>query len=129
MRGMIRRRRREPINGGDDLTLFYGARSPADMPYYAELSALPKRYIDLNLAFSREPDQPRQYVQDLLLQRAERVIELLRDEQCYIYLCGVKGMEHGIMQAFAEICAQYGSDWKTIEAQLREQRRLHIETY
>jgi len=129
MRGMIERRCRHPVNEGDDLFLFYGARSPADMPYYDDLIKLPPRRLDLNLAFSRLPSRTREYVQDLLLRRAALVMDLLRDEQCYIYLCGVRGMEAAVMQACAEICGMYDTDWSALETQLRAQRRLHIETY
>jgi benzoyl-CoA 2,3-dioxygenase component A len=129
MRGMIEQRRRHPVNDGDDLALFYGARSPADMPYHDDLVKLPHRQLDLNLAFSRVAGRTREYVQDLLMRRSVLVMALLQDPQCCIYLCGIRGMEAAVMQVFAEICCMYGGDWSTLEAQLREQRRLHIETY
>jgi benzoyl-CoA 2,3-epoxidase subunit A len=129
MRGMIERRCRQSVTDGGDLFLFYGARSPAEMPYYDDLIKLPRRRLDRNLAFSRVVGQQRLYVQDMLLRCNLLVMKLLRDPQCYIYLCGVRGMEAGVMQVFAEICAMYGSDWPALKEQLHEQRRLHIETY
>ncbi len=129
MRGMIEQRRRSPVNDGNDLFLFYGARSPDDMAYYNELTALSHRQIDLNLAFSRWSGHAREYVQDLLMQRRALVAELLRDEQCYIYLCGVRGMEDAVMQAFAEICCMVEGGWPALAEKLKDQRRLHIETY
>jgi benzoyl-CoA 2,3-dioxygenase component A len=129
MRGMIERRLRVPVNAGGDLFLFYGARSPADMPYYEQFSQLDRRQLDFNPAFSRVPGRAREYVQDVLAQRRALVAELLRDEQCYIYLCGVRGMEEAVLRTFAELCDMDREQWLSFEDKLREQRRLHIETY
>lgn len=129
MRGMVERRLRVPVDTDCDLFLFYGARSPADMPYFDELARLDRRQLDFNPAFSRVPERAREYVQDVLLQRKTLVAELLRDAQCYIYLCGVRGMEAAVLQTFAGVCDMNGAEWAVFEAQLRDQRRLHIETY
>lgn len=129
MRGMIARNQRLAPDQRAQLTLFYGARSDADMPYFDELQALPENAIDLHTAFSRVPGQPRLYVQDAVLQCGERIAGLLDDPRCHIYLCGVKGMEEGIEFAFAEICAQYGLDWPTVHTRLKTEGRLHVETY
>lgn len=130
MRGIIERRCRHPVGGDEELVLFYGARTPADMPYYEDLTALAQhRSLDFKPAFSRAVGRPRQYVQDLLIRHSDRVAELLRDEQCFIYLCGVRGMDDGVLRAFAEIAGMDGIDWPEFEAGLRDRRRLHIETY
>jgi benzoyl-CoA 2,3-dioxygenase component A len=129
MRGMIERRCRNPIDDGGDLILFYGARTPADMPYHDEFAVVAPSRLDLNLAFSRVVGRTREYVQDLLARRSDRVLELLLDEDCYIYLCGVRGMEEAVLQTFAEICRGADRDWPQLEQALRASRRLHIETY
>ena len=46
--------------------LFFGARAPEELPYFGPLMKLPRDFIDINLAFSRVPGQPKQYVQDLI---------------------------------------------------------------
>ena len=61
--------------------------------------------------------------------RAEEVAHLLRDENTYVYLCGLKGMEQGVDEAFSELCASDGLDWKTVQAELLQQGRYHVETY
>ena len=46
----------------------------------------------IDLAFSR--DQAKKvYVQDRIRERHDDVWRQLNDENCYIYLCGLKGME------------------------------------
>jgi benzoyl-CoA 2,3-dioxygenase component A len=75
------------------------------------------------------PRQPKQYVQDLIRARHDAVWRQLNDADCYIYLCGLKGMEKGVDEAFRDVCRQHGGDWDTLLPQLREKSRYHIETY
>lgn len=130
MRAMTERRRRksQPKEDGK-LMLFFGARTPGELPYFGPLTRLPKEFIDINLAFSRVPDQPRQYVQDLIRARADEVVRLLKDDNTYLYLCGLKSMEQGVDEAFGDICGRHGLDWKTLLAELLRQGRYHVETY
>ncbi len=130
MRAMTeRRRRRIALKEGGELTLFFGARASDELPYFGPLSKLPKEFIDVNFAFSRVPGQPKQYVQDVIRTRGETVARLLQDENCYIYICGLKGMESGVVEAFREVCRTHGLDWDALKPQLVAQSRLHIETY
>jgi benzoyl-CoA 2,3-dioxygenase component A len=130
MRAMTerRRRKREEAEGGE-LLLFFGARRPQELPYHGPLMKLDHRLIDVNLAYSRVPDQPRRYVQDLIRERAADVARLLADPECYVYVCGLKGMEQGVDQAFDTACRQYDLDWSRLRPQLLTAGRLHIETY
>ena len=130
MRAMTERRRRKAAAGeGGKLMLFFGARTAAELPYFGPLTRLPKEFIDINLAFSRVPRQPRQYVQDLIRARGADVARLLRDENTYVYLCGLKGMENGVEEAFTELCRANALDWGTLRPQLLQQGRYHVETY
>ena len=130
MRAMTeRRRRRIAEKEGGSLMLFFGARAPEELPYFGPLMKLPKDFIDINLAFSRVPGKQKQYVQDLIRQRASDVARLLADENCFIYVCGLKGMEDGVAQAFQEVCSQHGMDWAAVLPTLREKGRYHLETY
>jgi benzoyl-CoA 2,3-dioxygenase component A len=131
MRAMTEHRRRLMAAGKPvyaRLMLFFGARRPEELPYFGPLTKLPASFIDTSLAFSRVPGQPRRYVQDLLRERAADVVELLRGDTC-IYLCGLKGMETGVLQALADICAAAGLDWPPLHQQLVEEGRFHVETY
>ncbi len=38
-------------------------------------------------------------------------------------------MEEGVEESLAEICATAGLDWETQRALMRQEGRLHIETY
>jgi benzoyl-CoA 2,3-dioxygenase component A len=130
MRAMTERRRRKSLPKEDGkLMLFFGARTPDELPYFGPLTKLPKEFIDINLAFSRVAGQPRQYVQDLIRARGEDVVRLLRDENTYLYLCGLKDMESGVDAAFRDACSDRGLDWKSLKAELLQQGRYHVETF
>lgn len=130
MRAMTERSRR--LIGTADigkLMLFFGARTERELPYFGPLMKLPRDFIDINLALSREPDRPKRYVQDLIRERAEQVRDLLSDRNTSIYVCGLKGMEIGVLDALREVVVQSGEDWSILHEALRREGRLHFETY
>jgi benzoyl-CoA 2,3-dioxygenase component A len=130
MRAMTeRRRRRMALKEGGELMLFFGARAPGELPYFGPLMRLPKELVDINFAFSRVPEQPKQYVQDRIRERAQDVARLLCDDDSYVYICGLKGMERGVDEAFRDVCRAHGMDWDALLPSLREQGRYHVETY
>ncbi len=46
-----------------------------------------------------------------------------------IFLCGMKGMETGVNEAFQDLAAQHGNDWSTQRAQLVAEKRWRVEVY
>ena len=130
MRAMTeRRRRRRALGEGGELLLFFGARVEQELPYFGPLMKLPKDFIDINFAFSRVPGVPKTYVQDCIRQRGDKVAQMLQDDDCYVYICGLKGMEEGVVAAFRDVCREHGLDWDALKPQLLAKSRLHIETY
>ena len=131
MRAMTEQRRRlraagQPVRGR--LMLFFGARRAEELPYFGPLAKLPADFIDTCLAFSRAPDRPRTYVQDLIRARGTEVAELLRDDT-FVYICGLKGMEAGVLDALDAACNAKGTDWTTLHQRLVDEGRFHVETY
>ena len=132
MRAMTEWRRRLRATGkfeGGKLMLFFGARSHAELPYFGPLQKLPNDFIDTNFAFSREPDQSKTYVQDLMRERAPDLAKLLQEPDTYFYVCGLKDMEEGVLLALSEIAEQAGLDWAEIGTAMKQEGRLHLETY
>jgi benzoyl-CoA oxygenase/reductase BoxA protein len=131
MRAMTerRRRRRGDDARGSKLMLFFGARTQEELPYFGPLMSLPRDFIDINLAFSRAPGQTKRYVQDRMRERAPAVLELLHDARSYIYVCGVRGMEAGVLEALSAIAGAGGLAWEPLADRLRAEGRLHVETY
>ena len=132
MRAMTEWRRRLRNSGkfeGGKLMLFFGARTQQELPYFGPLQSLPKDFIDINLAFSRTPGQPKRYVQDLMRERCADLLALLRDDNSHFYVCGLKGMEEGVVMALRDIAQEAGLSWETLGATLQREGRLHLETY
>jgi benzoyl-CoA 2,3-dioxygenase component A len=131
MRAMIRWRNhlRSTDFAGGKLMLFFGARTRQDLPFFGRLHNLPKDFMDVNLAFSRTPGQPKHYVQDLMRERAADVAALLADENSYFYVCGLRAMEEGVVLALRDIAEEAGLNWPTLGAALKRDGRLHLETY
>ena len=129
-RAMTERRRRKSVRGiTGTLNLFFGARRKSELPYFGPLMKLPKTLIDAELAFSREPGQPKEYVQDRLRARGDDIAALLQDENSYLYICGHKRMEAGVQEALTDICAAAGRTWAELQDAMRNSGRLHVETY
>ncbi|HEX8739959.1 MAG TPA: benzoyl-CoA 2,3-epoxidase subunit BoxA [Casimicrobiaceae bacterium] len=130
MRAMTeRRRRRRALKEGGELLLFFGARVEQELPYFGPLMKLPKDFIDINFAFSRVPGEPKRYVQDRIRERGDKVARMLIDDDCFIYLCGLKEMEEGVIDAFRDVCRAHDLDWERLKPALLAKSRLHIETY
>jgi benzoyl-CoA 2,3-dioxygenase component A len=132
MRAMTEWRRRLRASGkfeGGKLLLFFGARTQEELPYFGPLQTLPHDFIDTHFAFSRTPDQPKRYVQDLMRERAADLAPLLKDPDAYFYVCGLKAMEEGVVLALRDIAIQAGMNWDEVGPSLRQDGRLHLETY
>ncbi len=131
MRAMTEYRRRlmaagKPVAG--KLMLFFGARNPDELPYFGPLLKLPPSFIDIHLAFSRVEGEPKTYVQDKLREAGSQVAELLKGDTC-LYVCGLKGMENGVMDALRDICIASGIDWPALHEKMVAEGRFHVETY
>ena len=88
--------------------------------------------MDITFACAREnaaADGQKRYVQHLMRERANDVAALLNDDNTYIYVCGLKGMEEGVIQALADIANESGQPWPQLWKKLRDLGRLHFETY
>jgi benzoyl-CoA 2,3-epoxidase subunit A len=132
MRAMTEWRRRLRQSGkfeGGKLMLFFGARTQKELPYFGPLQKLPKDFIDINFAFSREQGQTKRYVQDLLRERSSDLVALLKDPNTHIYVCGLKSMEEGVVLALRDVVTQAGMSWDSLGEVLKQTGRLHLETY
>lgn len=132
MRAMTEWRRRLRQSGkfeSGKLMLFFGARTPEELPYFGPLQKLPKDFMDINFAFSRQEGHPKRYVQDLIRERSVDVMNLLKDENTYIYVCGLKSMEEGVIIALKDVVTTAGQDWRSLAQALKQEGRLHLETY
>jgi len=122
-------RRQRAVQRGGDMTLFFGARAPDSLPYFGPLNKIPHRVLRKHLVYSRIPGAPKEYVQDRLRVESEEIAEMLGDPRTHVYVCGLRGMEAGVEQAFVNIAESIGVSWTAMRDAMREEGRYHIETY
>ena len=128
-RGFTERRRRVVQTGSGKLHLYFGARTPEELPYFGPLQKVPPAVLAQELVFSRLPDRPKEYVQDRMRGRAADLAALLPKPRTHIYVCGLRGLESGVDAALKDIGAAHGFDWPSLREAMREQGRFHVETY
>ncbi|EKS33300.1 benzoyl-CoA 2,3-epoxidase subunit BoxA [Afipia clevelandensis] len=128
-RGFTERRRRAMPDAPGRLLLFFGARRPEELPYFGPLQKVPEKLLGKYFCYSRVPDQPRVYVQDRIRGEMAQIAALLRDDKTHVYICGLKGMETGVDEAFADACRAASIDWSSLKPRMRESGRYHVETY
>ncbi len=128
-RAFTERRRRAMQNAPGKAVMFFGARTPEELPYFGPLQKVPESLLQKHLVYSRVPATEKEYVQDRIRREAVTVAELLKDANTHIFICGLKGMETGVEEAMADICRKHGLDWAALKPDLRGSGRYHVETY
>lgn len=128
-RGFTERRRRAHAPAPGKLLMFFGARTPQELPYFGPLKKVPAAVLDQELVFSRLPGKDKEYVQDRMRTRGPDIAELLASDKTHVYVCGLKGMEKGVAEAFEAICAEHGLNWTSVLAAMLDSGRYHVETY
>lgn len=128
-RAFTERRRRAAPGAPGRMLMYFGARTPEELPYFGPLQKVPESLLQKELVFSRLPGQAKEHVQDRMRRHTERVSSFLRSPKGHVYICGLKGMEAGVEAALTEVCAAHGLDWTTLKPQLRAEGRYHVETY
>lgn len=128
-RAFTERRRRAAPGAEGRLMMFFGARSPDELPYFGPLQKVPERLLEQQLVYSRLPGAPKEYVQDRMRAHSSEIEPLIADAKTHIFICGLKGMEAGVDTALAEIANGSGHDWSALKSKLRAEGRYHVETY
>ena len=59
----------------------------------------------------------------------ETLFEMLKKPETYLYICGLRGMESGILEGFEEIASRQGIDWNEFFGTLKAEKRWHVEVY
>ena len=128
-RAFTERRRRAMQNAPGKLVMYFGARTPEELPYFGPLQKVPMSLLEKHLVFSRVPGADKEYVQDRMRTDAGRLGKLLANPDTHIYICGLKDMESGVEEALADIARKHGLDWSAIKPSMRLSGRYHVETY
>lgn len=121
--------RRQRTGASGDALMFFGARTPESLPYFGPLAKVPDKLLKKHLVFSRIPGTDKEYVQDRMMVEQDAIADLLSDPHTHIYICGLRGMEQGVEEAFRSIAESIGLPWESTRDALREDGRYHVETY
>jgi cytochrome P450/NADPH-cytochrome P450 reductase len=120
MRGFIQDR---IASGAKENVLFFGCRDADEYIYRDELEQWQHEgSLTLHVAFSREPKQPRQYVQDLIRVQGDALVDLVR-RGAYIYVCGdATRMAPDVKATFGRIFDEAGFGDGFVEEMVKQGR-------
>ena len=127
MRAFTMRRQRAIGEKSGGMVMFFGARTADSLPYFGPLKKVPENILEQHLVFSR--DGEKEYVQDRMMKKEDRVAEMLNDPNTHIYICGLRGMEEGVDFALTNIAGSIGQQWSALRDVMRDEGRFHVETY
>lgn len=105
--------------------LYFGCRQKDNDFIYRDFMAEmhdAKVITELNIALSREADQPKQYVQDLLAQHKQLVIDAVVKQNGYVYICGSTTMGSDVQKLLKETL---GADFD----KMNDDKRLLVELW
>uniref|UniRef100_I3NF66 Nitric oxide synthase n=1 Tax=Ictidomys tridecemlineatus TaxID=43179 RepID=I3NF66_ICTTR len=119
------------------MVLVFGCRQSKIDHIYREETLQAKNkgvFRELYTAYSREPDKPKKYVQDVLQdQLAETVYRALKEQGGHIYVCGDVTMAADVLKAVQRIMAQQGKlseeDAGVFISRLRDDNRYHEDIF
>lgn len=128
-RAITEQRRRHMPDVAGKLKLYFGARTPGELPYFSPLNKLSDSLLNRQLVFSRMQGLAKKYVQHHMLEDTVELGALLNSENTHIYICGLRDMEIGVEEAFDEISADVNLNWGELKDKMKCSGRYHVETY
>jgi ferredoxin--NADP+ reductase len=132
-RGFLHHRYHSNPNQTGESWMFLGVQTKLDYLYGAELEAY-RTHAGYHFipAFSREEktsDGRKMYVQERLYEHRDALFDLLLQPNTYFYICGLRGMEDGILEALTKAAQEKGKEWSVIFDQLKAEKRWRVEVY
>ncbi|MGK7913787.1 MAG: ferredoxin--NADP(+) reductase [Synechococcus sp.] len=115
--------------------LFFGVPTSSAILYHEDLEDYAARFPDnfkIDYAISREQkteDGKKMYVQNRMADYTDELWELLKKDNTYTYICGLKGMEDGINEIMSPKAEAEGKEWVNVQRALKKSHNWHEETY
>jgi len=100
MMGFLQAREKAQLDGVSlgPCMVFFGCRTEDDFLHREQMRAWEKNGVisSLQVAFSRIPGQPKEYVQHRISKIRDDVWGLLKDDKCHYYVCGDSNMAEDV---------------------------------
>ncbi|XP_020399895.1 ferredoxin--NADP reductase, leaf isozyme 1, chloroplastic [Zea mays] len=115
--------------------LFLGVPTSSSLLYKEEFRKMKERAPEnfrVDYAISREQTNAageRMYIQTRMAEYKEELWELLKKDNTYVYMCGLKGMENGIDDIMVSLAEKDGIDWFDYKKQLKRGDQWNVEVY
>ncbi|CAK8540009.1 unnamed protein product [Lathyrus sativus] len=115
--------------------LFLGVPTSSSLLYKEEFEKMKEKAPEnfrLDFAVSREQVNDKgekMYIQTRMAQYAEELWELLKKDNTFVYMCGLKGMEKGIDDIMVSLAAKDGIDWTEYKRTLKKAEQWNVEVY
>lgn len=115
--------------------LFLGVPTSSSLLYVEEYEKMKKIAPDnfrYDLAISREQANSKgekMYIQTRMAEYADELWELLKKDNTYVYMCGLRGMEKGIDDIMTSLAARDGYDWLQYKKDLKKKEQWNVEVY
>ncbi|XAR73771.1 Ferredoxin--NADP(+) reductase [Bertholletia excelsa] len=115
--------------------LFLGVPTGSSLLYkeeFGKMKAKAPENFRVDYAVSREQTNEKgekMYIQTRMAEYADELWELLKKDNTYVYMCGLKGMEKGIDDIMVSLAAEDGIDWIEYKKQLKKAEQWNVEVY
>ncbi|XP_010498430.1 PREDICTED: ferredoxin--NADP reductase, leaf isozyme 2, chloroplastic [Camelina sativa] len=115
--------------------LFLGVPTTSSLLYQEEFDKMKAKAPEnfrVDYAISREQVNDKgekMYIQTRMAQYAAELWELLKKDNTFVYMCGLKGMEKGIDDIMVSLAANDGIDWFDYKKQLKKAEQWNVEVY
>lgn len=115
--------------------LFLGVPTSSSLLYveeYEKMKNIAPDNFRYDLAISREQSNSKgekMYIQTKMAEYADELWELLKKDNTYVYMCGLRGMEKGIDDIMTSLAARDGYDWLQYKKDLKKNEQWNVEVY
>ncbi|RWS27093.1 nitric oxide synthase: salivary gland-like protein [Leptotrombidium deliense] len=114
------------------MSLFFGCRVPEMRLYADELQNMKDEGVlnDVFFAYSRVPNQPKNYVQDVMKNVSREVFRQIVHEKGHFYICGDVSMAKDVYKTLKHILEENGiKDTEATLMRLKEEMRYHEDIF
>jgi ferredoxin--NADP+ reductase len=115
--------------------LFLGVPYSDGILYHEEIEDLKKKHknFQAKYAISREEknnDGSKKYVHHLVQENMNEIYNLLHSPKTHVYLCGLKGMEEGVLNVFRTAAEIRQQNWDELLLKMKkDEKRWEVEVY